>query len=141
VQHGSNASSHLAIEDLGANVRIFREIAGRAVQQGQCSWSELHKPLTRYEAMTLDHLFGTMIGTTARGPLDLARYLWVALSINPALLRDERFLKSCRVHARALIRPKLEHGNLGRLILYGLWLLRATYRRLNGKPLIKVLTR
>ena len=81
-----------------------------------------------------------MIGGTARGPLDLARFLCFALAINPALLRDERFLTACRGYARTLIRPALEHGHLGRSILYAFRLLRAIYRRLGGKPLIEVLT-
>ena len=38
VQHGSNTSAHLPLEDLGANVRIFRRAARRAVRRGLSSW-------------------------------------------------------------------------------------------------------
>jgi hypothetical protein len=140
VQHGSNTSARLALEDFGANVRIFRRAARQAVRRGLCSWGELHGPLTRYEARTLVYLFNTRIAGTGRRPLDLARFLGIALAINPALLRNERFLTACRGYARTLIRPVLEQGHLGRSILYAFRLLRAIYRRLGGKPLIEVLT-
>jgi glycosyltransferase involved in cell wall biosynthesis len=141
VQHGSNTSAHLPLKDLGANVRIFRRAARRAVRLGLSSWRELHGPLARYEARTLVYLFNTMIGRTARGPLDLARFLCIALAINPALLRDEGFLTACRGYARVLIRPGLTHGYLGRSILYAFRFLRALHRRLGGEPLIEVPTR
>ena len=75
VQHGANASSSLPLADLPANVRIFREVARLAVRSGQSSWRKLEGPLTRYEAVTLVHLFGTMIGKSARAarPAAVAR--------------------------------------------------------------------
>ncbi len=130
VQHGSNTSAHLPIEHLGANVRIFRRVVRLAVRRGLSSWGELDGPLTRYEARTLVYLFNTMIGGAVRRPLDLVRLLYIALAINPALIRDERFLTACRGYARIMIRPVLEHSHLGRSILYAFRLLRVVYRRL-----------
>ena len=101
-----------------------------AVRRGLSSWGELDGPLTRYEARTLVYLFNTMIGGAVRRPLDLVRLLYIALAINPALIRDERFLTACRGYARIMIRPVLEHSHLGRSILYAFRLLRVVYRRL-----------
>jgi glycosyltransferase involved in cell wall biosynthesis len=138
VQHGSNTSAHLPLKDLGANVRIFRRVARQAVRRGLSSWAELDVPLTRYEVRTMVYLFNTMIGDSARGPLDLVRFLGIAFAINPALLRDERFLKACRGYARILIRPAFERGYLGRSILFAFRLVRAVCRRFGGKAVIKM---
>lgn len=129
VQHGSNASSHLPLDELRANVRIFRDIARTAVRRGVGSWEELGKPLTRYEARSLVALFDTMIGDTARGPLDLVRFLRVALSINPGLLWNGHLMSACLGHARTLTALTLERRPLGRLILRTLRALRVTVRR------------
>jgi len=141
VQHGANASSHLQLADLEANVRIFRQAARTAVRRGLCSWAEIRKPLARYEARSLVALFGTMIGETAREPRDLARFLGIAVSINPALLANRHLLVACLGHVRTLIAPTLERGPLGRSILRAVRALRLVYRRLGGKPLMDLLAR
>jgi hypothetical protein len=102
VQHGANASTHLHLEDLAANARIFRQVARLAVRKGQSTWRKLEGPLTRYESQTLIHLFGTMIGKTATGPSALIRLLGIALSINPRLFLDKLFLSGCLDFARRL---------------------------------------
>lgn len=105
VQHGANTSAHLPLDRLRANARIFRRIARLAIRRGLSTWAELDGPLTRYEVRTLGYLFGTMIGKSARGPLALDRFLFVAFSVNPGLFRDERFLAVCRHFAEVLPRP------------------------------------
>ncbi len=104
VQHGSNASSSLPLADLEANAKIFRQIATSAVQSGQSTWRTLQGPLTRYEAVTLIHLFGTMIGKTARGPLALFRLFGIAVRINPRLFHEKLFLSGCLCFVRPLVR-------------------------------------
>jgi glycosyltransferase involved in cell wall biosynthesis len=141
VQHGSNTSSHLALKNLGANVRIFRRAARAAVRRRLGSWNELGASLTRYEVHILLCLFDTMIGRTVLGPLDLARFLGIALTINPALFRDQRFLAACRGYAQHLVRPALETGHVGRLALRAYRIARAVYRALGGEPLIEALAR
>jgi len=130
VQHGSNASSGLTLEEFLPNVRIFRQIARQAVQMGQPSWRQLRGPLTRYEAQTLVHLFSTTIGKTSCGTLDLVRFLGIGLRINPRLFGDRMFLSGCLHFARRLSGPSIEWFRLGRLAALGWRGLRAGYRRL-----------
>jgi glycosyltransferase involved in cell wall biosynthesis len=92
VHHGGNASATVPLGSIAPNVRIFRQIARRAVREGRATWRPLAGPLRRYEARTLIHLFGTTIGKSARGPLALVQMLRIALGINPRLLGERDFL-------------------------------------------------
>ena len=130
-----------ALDDLGANVRIFRDVARQAVDRGLATWKELDGPLTGYESRTLVYLFDAMIGSAARGPRDLARFLHVAFKVNPRLFRHGPFLSACRRYAKALAQPAVEQGLPGRSALYAYRRLRSVYRRLGGKPLTEALAR
>jgi len=113
VQHGANTSSDLPLGELAKNARIFRQVARLAVERGQSTWRQLDGPLTRYEAITLIHLFGTMIGKTAHGPFALIRLLGIALSLNPRLFREKLFLAGCLRFVRPLFLLALERTWLG----------------------------
>lgn len=99
-QHGNNASSNVPVNEIAANVRIFREIADLAIREGLIPASELNQPLTRYEAQTLAHLFLCTIGKTTHHPLDTLRLIPICISINPYLLFNSILLKAA---ARSLI--------------------------------------
>ncbi len=115
VQHGGNASSVLPLADLAVNVRIFRHAARLAVRAEQTTWRQIDGPLTRYEASTLIHLFGTMIGKSARGPSALVRLLSISLGINPRLFREKIFVSGCLRFVRPLVQLAFERARLGRL--------------------------
>ena len=117
VQHGSNTSSDLPLVDLAANVRIFRRAARLAVRAGQTTWRRIDGPLTRYEAITLIHLFGTMIGKTARGPFALVRLLAIGLRINPRLFREKVFISGCLRFVWPLVQLAFERTRRGRFDL------------------------
>jgi glycosyltransferase involved in cell wall biosynthesis len=117
VQHGSNTSARLSLGELAPNARLFRQVARLAVRRGLSSWRQLDGPLTRYEARTLIHLFGTMIGKSARGPFALVRLLGVGLGINPSLFREKLFLFGCLRFVRPLTECALEQSRLGHLVL------------------------
>jgi glycosyltransferase involved in cell wall biosynthesis len=102
VQHGGNASSNLPLEDIAANVRIFRQIAHIAAEKKLTEMPQLEPALTRYEAGTLAYLFGRTVGKTTRNPGDVWKMLRVVISVNPRLLLNRRLLKSCRKHFRDL---------------------------------------
>jgi glycosyltransferase involved in cell wall biosynthesis len=95
VQHGANASSRVAMGEIAANVRIFRQAAGEAVRRGLARWQELDAPLRRYEADTATYLFATATGRSGRGLLIFPRLLAIAWQINPRLLADSFFLSRC----------------------------------------------
>ncbi len=119
VQHGSNASSGLALGELLPNVRIFREIARQAVRKGHPSWQQLRGPLTRYESQTLVHLFSTTIGKTSCGLWDLVRFLKIAVRINPRLFADRLFVSGCVRFARKLTGLSARRFRAGRLAAAG----------------------
>jgi len=121
VQHGGNASGQLCLDEIAPNVRIFRRIAGLAVATGQASWRQLDGPLTRYEAQSLIHLFGTTIGRTSRGPLALVRLLRIALEINCGLLGDRLFLSGFLRFVRPLFAQALERSRIAGWSRLGLW--------------------
>ncbi len=141
VRQDAIAEGWMALASLKERARILRRIARQAVRRGLCSSKDLRSVLTHYEARTLVSLFDAMVGRSARGPFDLARFLGIAIAINPALLRDVRFLPACRRYAQTLVRPSLANAFMGRLALAGYRRLRAFYRRLGGKPLIESLAR
>ena len=113
VQHGGNASSGLGLDDLAPNVRIFRNAARLAVRGGKATWGQLEGPLTRYEAVTLVHLFGTMIGKSVRGPTALIRLVAISLAINPRLLWEKLFVAGCLRFVHPLGRMALVRATRG----------------------------
>jgi glycosyltransferase involved in cell wall biosynthesis len=115
VQHGGNASSHVPLRDLAANVRIPRRTATEAVARGLATWEMLGGPLQRYEVDTLLSLFGMTIRKSARGPLDLWRLLRIARQINPQLLKEPRFLRGCLGFLPSLTRVAVERSPVARL--------------------------
>jgi hypothetical protein len=117
VQHGSNASSALALAEITPNVRIFRQIAALAVERGASTWAELDGPLTRYEADTLIHLFVTTIGKSARGPADLVRMVGIAAAVHPRLLLDGPLLRYWLGFLGPLTGLALERSRLGKRAL------------------------
>ena len=108
VQHGKNASSNLPLNEIAANVRIFRQITRMAVQRSLTSMPQIDGALTRYEARTLAYLFGQTLGKTARGPLAVIKMMAIIISLNPRLLLNRRLMSSCNRYLRKLTRLALK---------------------------------
>jgi len=108
VQHGDNASSNLSLNEIAANVRIFRQITRMAVQRELTSMSHIDGALTRYEARTLTYLFGRTLGKTARGPVAAFKMLAIIISLNPRLLLNRRLMSSWLRYLRKLTRLTLK---------------------------------
>lgn len=83
VQHGGNTSSNLPLERIEENVRIFRQIAREGAAAGVVDMRRIERCLTRYEARTLAHLFGTAIGKSARGLVQALRMMEIMIRVNP----------------------------------------------------------
>lgn len=134
IQHGANTSARLGLDDVAPNVRIFRQIAREAVGRGLATWVELDGPLTNYEARTLVYLFDTILPRSAGKRAALMRFLAIALTINPRLAVAPPFRAACRRYFQTIIAPSLERGQPGRLALWVLRRLRATWRWLAAAP-------
>jgi len=121
VQHGTNASRHLPVNKIAANVRIFRQIALTAVQRGLTSMAHIEGPLSRYEAHTYAYLFGQTLGRATHGPLAPLIMLAVLLAVDPRLLLNRHLLSVCRRHLPSVTRllmhrwmPGLKQGGTSR---------------------------
>jgi glycosyltransferase involved in cell wall biosynthesis len=95
VQHGKNSSSNLPLDDIAANVRIFRRIARMAVKRRLISMPEIDNVLTRYETKTLVHLFTAALGKTAKRPADALKMLAIVISVNPRLILNGQLMGTC----------------------------------------------
>ena len=133
VQHGSNTSANLPLDDLKVNVRIFRRIARLAVRRGLTTWDRIGRPLRGYEAMTLIHLFGTMVGKSARGPWAAIRFVGIGLAVHPGLFLDRDYRSTCLHFFRFLTRMAIERSGPGRRAWRGLQAIRARLGRA-GSP-------
>ncbi len=100
VQHGGNASSNLPLERIEENVRIFREIAREGAAAGLLDMGQTERSLSRYEARTLAHLFGSAVGKSACGLPDALTMLWVMVRVNPRVCLEPTLAaawwRSCR---------------------------------------------
>jgi glycosyltransferase involved in cell wall biosynthesis len=134
VQHGANASSNVRLEQLAANVRLFRRIARQAVRRGLTTWDTISGPLLRYEAITLGYLFDTMLGKAVTRPMDFVRYLAISLAVSPALLRHEHFRRDARRFAKILVKPTLERRRFGRFVLSLARVANSSLRGFSGRP-------
>ena len=82
VQHGGNASSNLPLERIEENVRIFRQIAREGAAAGVLEMGRIERHLTRYEARTLAHLFGTTVGRSGHGVQHGLRMMGIMMRVN-----------------------------------------------------------
>lgn len=121
VQHGGNASSNLPLERIEENVRIFRRLAREGAAAGVLDMHRIERCLTRYEARTLAHLFGTTIGTSARGPLHALRMMGIMMRVNPRVCLERelaaawwrsfrRLAKMSLKRLAAVVRPRAPGG-------------------------------
>jgi glycosyltransferase involved in cell wall biosynthesis len=108
VQHGGNASSNLPLERIEENVRIFRQIAREGAAAGQLDMAELERRLTRYEARTLAHLFGTAVGKSARGPVHALRMMGIMIRVNPRVCLEPELAAAWARYAKRLTTMSLK---------------------------------
>jgi len=110
VQHGGNTSSNLPLERIEENVRIFRRIAREGAAAGVVDMAGLEACLTRYEARTLAHLFGTAIGKSASGPLDALRMMGIMIRVNPRVCLEPELAAAWGRYARRLTKMSLKRA-------------------------------
>ena len=108
VQHGGNTSSNLPLERIEENVRIFRRIARAGAAAGVVDMAGLEDRLTRYEARTLAHLFGTAIGKSARGPLHALWMMGIMIRVNPRVCLEPELAGAWRRYAKRLTKMSLK---------------------------------
>lgn len=108
VQHGGNTSSSLPLERIAENVRIFRRIAREGAAAGVVDMAELEDSLTRYEARTLAHLFGTTIGKSAQGPLHALRMMGIMIRVNPRVCLESELARAWGRYAKRLTKLSLK---------------------------------
>jgi glycosyltransferase involved in cell wall biosynthesis len=110
VQHGGNTSSNLPLERIEENVRIFRTIARAGAAAGLVDMARLEDRLTRYEARTLAHLFGTAIGKSASGPLDALRMMGIMIRVNPRVCLEPELAAAWGRYAKRLTKMSLKRA-------------------------------
>jgi glycosyltransferase involved in cell wall biosynthesis len=108
VQHGGNTSSNLPLERIEENVRIFRRIARKGAAAGVVDMARLEDRLTRYEARTLAHLFGTAVGKSALGPLHALRMMGIMIRVNPRVCLEPELAAAWRRYAKRLTKMSLK---------------------------------
>lgn len=108
VQDGSNTSSNLPLARVEENVRIFRRIAREGAAAGVINMAALDRLLTRYEAHTLAHLFGTTIGKSANRPWHALQMVLITLRINPRLFLIPELSLAWSHYAGLLTRMELQ---------------------------------
>jgi glycosyltransferase involved in cell wall biosynthesis len=102
VQHGGNASNNVPLDRIEENVRIFRRIACQGAAAGLVDLRKLERMLTRYEAHTLAHLFGTTIGKSSSGLSHALTMLWIMVRVNPRVCFERRLRKAWLRHFKRL---------------------------------------
>lgn len=93
VEHGGNASTHVAPADIAANARLFRRIARSAVRRGLVARAAIEPALTRYEAVTLAYLLSKSFANRPAGPFSLLRALAIIVVVNPRLVVQPDLLR------------------------------------------------
>lgn len=108
VQHGGNTSSNLPLERIAENVQIFRRIAQVGAAAGVVEMAKLEARLTRYEARTLVHLFGTAVGKSALGPLHALWMMGIMIRVNPRVCLQPELARAWRRYAKRLTKMSLK---------------------------------
>jgi glycosyltransferase involved in cell wall biosynthesis len=116
VQHDDNASSNLALNDIAANVRLFRQITRMAAKRNIVSMDSINPVLSQYEAHTLAHLFGQSFEKNWYGPRAILKMIIIIISVNPSLLLNRRVLKSFWMNILILARHSIKARVICRII-------------------------
>ena len=91
-------------------MRIFRRIARAGAAAGLVDMARLEYRLTRYEARTLAHLFGTAIGKSASGPLDALRMMGIMIRVNPRVCLEPELAAAWGRYAKRLTKLSLKRA-------------------------------
>ena len=94
VQHGTNASSQVHVDDIYKNLKIFRLHSVNASLNGLISAHEWRKSLLRFEAKNLTFLFTRALGTSVKRPFDVFKIFPIAWKLHPCLILHPRIIKT-----------------------------------------------
>jgi glycosyltransferase involved in cell wall biosynthesis len=104
VQHGGNASSNLPLDRIEENVKIFRRIAREGAAAGRIDMHSIERSLTRYEARTLAHLFGSAVGKSPPRLSYALTMMWIMLRVNPRVCLEPALAVAWGRYLRQLTR-------------------------------------
>ncbi len=92
-QHDRNTSSHLRLDDLAPNLKIFRTVAHTAVQRLLVHQSELEPYLSKYEAQTFAYLYSRCLLHQDDAEKSLKTLRKIIYIINPRLFFNKTILR------------------------------------------------
>lgn len=118
-QHGNNASANVSLNQVAANVRIFRRIARLGIKRGIITAAQISKVLIQYEEHMLLSLFKQALLKKVYGPLSLLKMLAIVIFVHPRLLFRKKIID---FHYQFLLQ------SLSRTMLRSKWIIKNCFK-------------